>query len=470
MRLTILRQIGLYFRRWCSRHAWLHWHETPLMSIINALDEGIMVFDHMGQVIAANHIAELAVGMAWQDMPSFAQKVAVWQPVREDGSPFPVTEMPLAQALFQGKHSKGIVMGDPQATGIKWLLVNAAPIDEIGQPRRVVFSFTDISAQKSMQDALQQQQATYRSLFENMMNSVVHARMIFDGETPVDLEYLTTNPAFAAVTGITVPVVGRKISEVIPRYCQNNPESLATFGEVATTGVSRRWEHYLPELDRWFSFMIYSPKQGEVVIITENITQRKKTELALIASQQRFADIVAASADWTWETNATGHYSYVSEGVVDALGYTPLEVLGKTPLDLMPPEEAQRMGRVFAKIAAQHKTFRDLDNINWHKDGSLRHIQTNGTPILDAQGHFLGYRGMNRDVTARKQAELTLQQQTAELENRNAELERFNHAMVGRELDMIALKQQVNALSLQLGQPPPYSLAFLQHESGENAS
>jgi PAS domain-containing protein len=188
---------------------------------------------------------------------------------------------------------------------------------------------------------LREPENTYRSLFEHMMNSVVHARMIFDGNQPVDLEYLAANPAFAAVTGITVPVVGHKISEIIPDYCQNNPESLATFGEVARTGVARRWEHYLPELDRWFSFMIYSPKLGDVVIISENITQRK-------------------------------------------------------------------------------------------------------------------------------QAELALQQQAAELESRNAELERFNRAMVGRELAMIALKQQVNALSQQLGQTPPYALAFLDVVSGEN--
>lgn len=75
---------------------------------------------------------------------------------------------------------------------------------------------------------------------------------------------------------------------------------------------------------------------------------------------------------------------------------------------------------------------------------------------------------MFENITEGKQAELALRQQTeelrsrnAELYNRNEELQRFNRAMVGRELDMIALKQQVNALSRQLGQEPPYPLAFL---------
>ena len=51
--------------------------------------------------------------------------------------------------------------------------------------------------------------------------------------------------------------------------------------------------------------------------------------------------------------------------------------------------------------------------------------------------------------------------QTEELQSRNEELDRFNQAMIGRELDMIRLKQQVNDLSVRLGQAKPYSLDFL---------
>ncbi len=58
------------------------------------------------------------------------------------------------------------------------------------------------------------------------------------------------------------------------------------------------------------------------------------------------------------------------------------------------------------------------------------------------------------EITERKQAE-------EELARRAEELAQFNAAAVGRELRMIELKQQVNDLSRQLGQPPPYSMEFL---------
>jgi PAS domain S-box-containing protein len=127
--------------------------------------------------------------------------------------------------------------------------------------------------------------------------------------------------------------------------------------------------------------------------------ERQMAEESLHQRERRFEDIARASADWIWEVDAKGRYSFVSEGVTDLLGYTPLEIVGKTPFDLMPPEEAARVGAEFAASAERRETFRDLDNIVLHKDGSRRHVQTNGVPIIDAGGEWLGYRGLDRDIT-----------------------------------------------------------------------
>ena len=139
----------------------------------------------------------------------------------------------------------------------------------------IILDITDLML---AEEALREKEATYGSLFMNILNSVVHTRIIFQGDMPIDMLYLSVNPAFAVVTGINESVVGRKISEVIPGYCENNPESLEIFGRVAVTMVPTRWEHYLREIDRWFSFIIYSPNYGEVIIVTENITDRKRAE------------------------------------------------------------------------------------------------------------------------------------------------------------------------------------------------
>ncbi len=143
---------------------------------------------------------------------------------------------------------------------------------------------------------------------------------------------------------------------------------------------------------------------------------RDREVQTLRASEQRFHDIVEASADWVWEVDDAGVYTYASESVRDLLGYEPREILGKTPFDLMPPAEAARVAAEFGAIAAERRAFRDLDNAVVAKDGSIRHVQTNGMPILGPDGELLGYRGLDRDVTERKRAEEARERLQAQLQ------------------------------------------------------
>src|SRR5262245_36410139 len=70
----------------------------------------------------------------------------------------------------------------------------------------------------------------------------------------------------------------------------------------------------------------------------------KHTELALQQCEQRFRDLVETTRDWVWEIDEHGAFTYCSPRLFDILGYEPEEVLGKTPFDLMPEEEARRIG------------------------------------------------------------------------------------------------------------------------------
>ena len=134
----------------------------------------------------------------------------------------------------------------------------------------------------------------------------------------------------------------------------------------------------------------------------------RRNEAVLRASEQRFRDIVDTSADWVWEVDARGRYTYVSENVEAMLGYAPKRMLGHTPFDFMPADEAGRVARLFEDIAARKAPFRDLENQVLHHDGSVRVMLTSGVPILSSSGELLGYRGTDDDITAAKQAESAL--------------------------------------------------------------
>jgi len=140
------------------------------------------------------------------------------------------------------------------------------------------------------------------------------------------------------------------------------------------------------------------------------ITMRKQVEKSLFESQERFKSLVENTSDWIWEVDANGVYTYASPKVKDLLGYEPEELIGKTPFDFMPTEEAKCMKSEFGAIVASQKSFVGLENTNIHKDGSLVVIDTSGVPFFDSNVKLCGYRGIDRNITERKRTEEALRE------------------------------------------------------------
>ena len=141
---------------------------------------------------------------------------------------------------------------------------------------------------------------------------------------------------------------------------------------------------------------------SRAVTYLRDITGRRWVEEALHASEERFRTLTESTSDWVWEVDVDGVYTYASPKVKDLLGYEPEEVIGKTPFDLMPPEEAKRIAKEFRAIADSQRPFARLENTNLHKDGRLVVLDTSGEPFFDADGRLRGYRGIDRDITERK--------------------------------------------------------------------
>lgn len=183
-------------------------------------------------------------------------------------------------------------------------------------------------------------------------------------------------------------------------------------------------------------------------IILERKIERRTAELQ--ASEKRFKDIALNTGDWFWEVDAHGVYTYASEKSFELLGYTPQELIGKTPFDLMSPRQAKAAQEFFAAVMKDHKPFRDYENWNLRKDGNPVCLLTSGIPVFSDDGTLTGYRGTDTDITERKRDE-------AALDAKMDELQRWQTATLGREGRIGELKSEVNALAVRLGQPPPYA-------------
>lgn len=143
----------------------------------------------------------------------------------------------------------------------------------------------------------------------------------------------------------------------------------------------------------------------------EEAEEKKALRLAqeeLKQSEERLRDIIFSTADWVWEVDNQGRYTYSSQRDVDLFDVAPDEIIGKTPLEFMPPDEAERIGAIFSELIKNKEPIKDLENWNIGKDGKLICLLTNGLPILDNNGKLIGYRGVDKNITERKHAEQEL--------------------------------------------------------------
>jgi PAS domain S-box-containing protein len=163
---------------------------------------------------------------------------------------------------------------------------------------------------------------------------------------------------------------------------------------------------------------LLSAVADQAAIALDNVERLRRLQVSvetLRTSKERFRTLAETTSDWLWEIDENAVYTYASPLVRQLLGYEPEEVLGRTPFDLMPPEEAQRLAEPFAAIAAERKPFSSLENTNRHRDGHLVVLETSGVPLFDGSGKFRGYRGVDRDITQRKSVEQALRASEAKL-------------------------------------------------------
>jgi PAS domain S-box-containing protein len=157
----------------------------------------------------------------------------------------------------------------------------------------------------------------------------------------------------------------------------------------------------------------YEELERRVQELDKEMLIRTREDEALRDSEKRYQSLVETSSDWLWEIDATGRYTFVNSRVLDILGFEPDEVVGRTPFDLMPREESRRVGAIFAGIAGERRPFSLLKNVNLHRDGRRVVLESSGVPVFGPDGEFMGYRGMDRDITERDRTEEALRESEA---------------------------------------------------------
>jgi PAS domain S-box-containing protein len=120
-------------------------------SVVEALDEGVLLYDSHGVVIACNQKAADLVGLAPDAIVGQSAGDLPLRLVDEDGQEFAAEERPGYRAILTGEPQLDVIAGHPRPDGgMTWLSINAMPIADVGSdaPYAVATSFADITERR----------------------------------------------------------------------------------------------------------------------------------------------------------------------------------------------------------------------------------------------------------------------------------------------------------------------------------
>jgi len=153
-----------------------------------------------------------------------------------------------------------------------------------------------------------------------------------------------------------------------------------------------------------------------------------RSEASLQESEALYQSLVEVMPMRVCRKDFDGRFTFVNKRYCDGFGLSLPEILGKTDFDLHPDELAEKYRKDDLEVMTIEKT---VELVEEHQpiDGERSFVQVFKSPIYDASGKVNGIQAVFWDITERIQAEAERGKLIAELESRNAELERFTYTV-----------------------------------------
>jgi len=283
--------------------------------------------------------------------------------------------------------------------------------DDRGEPVAFLVTTNDITERKRAEEALRKSEEKWRAVFE-------HNPTMYFMVDPVGT-VASVNPFGAEQLGYTVEeLVGRPVLDVFLEADRD-----AARRHVAACferpGEVFRWELRKVRKD---GAIIWVRETGKamriaegglaVLVVCEDITQQKRAEEELRASEARFRTLVDHASDAFFLCDAPGNIIDVNRQACESYGYTREEFIRLNVFDLSPDPDTDRkfIRDNFPPSETRIFTF---DTHHRRKDGTLFPVEVRARRFVEG-GHRRVI-GLLRDITTRRQAEQALREAQAAL-------------------------------------------------------
>ncbi len=149
--------------------------------------------------------------------------------------------------------------------------------------------------------------------------------------------------------------------------------------------------------------------------LEKEVKMRIETEKILRESEEKYKAILENIEDGYYEVDLAGNLTFFNTSMCRMLGYSSQEFMGMNNRMFMDPENARKVFYAFNRVYRTGEPSRELDWELIKKDGAKCFINASVSLIKDSDGNPIGFRGIARDITDRKNAELEKARLTEQL-------------------------------------------------------
>jgi PAS domain S-box-containing protein len=334
----------------------------------------------------------------------------------------------------------------------RWLEWNSIPVGQI-----VYAAARDVTERKQAEAALRFSQEKFYKAFHTSPDSI-NINRLSDGV------YIDINDGFTAMTGYTrEEVLGRSSLPGDLNIWANADDrnqlvaGIRAKGEVVGLEATFRFKDGSLHTGLMSAKVIDVEGEPCLLSISRDITERKQMEEALRESETRYRLVAENVRDVIWTTDNDYRFTYISPSIQYLRGIDPQAAMSENIEDTMPPESYQRVrqavvDRLAAEAQGQSSPLTRLEVQQKRGDGSLVWVEILTQPLFDEAGQRVGFVGISRDISERKQAEGLIQAQRDQLEAQNEELLAQNEELVAQAEGLAQAEAELRQFNAALEQ------------------
>lgn len=234
------------------------------------------------------------------------------------------------------------------------------------------------------------------------------ARRILDIDTDIKIVIIT------AFSEYSLDDIVRKVGKENIFYLRKpfNPEEISQFARSLTKqwNLEREKELLALELNNANQQLLkYAEDINKSLLkLKREVAERKRIEAALKKSEEKYRTILESIEEAYLEIDLKGNMLFFNNATCRMLGYSPDELVGMNYKQVTDESSAQALFAIFNKVLETGNPITGTDWVIVRKNGEKRHVEASILIIKDPLGQPVGFRGVARDVTERKLAEIAL--------------------------------------------------------------